>query len=238
MDDKRYQYKNMPLNKQVVTEYLLDLDLFPIGHTAPAREYQAKIGELHEMQGGSPAVSKIENTVYEVLRKFRDDDKIYDNRIIQGQWQRISKHAEPEEELVPQLEAEITHGSGTECVYAWYLPIFQNTLDYYPMKIGRSTNDAHERIEQSIGFLPELPKLGFLLKTDHSLIWERMIHGILTCAGRHKKPGQQAIGTEWYVTNPKELQVIVQKLQTHIQDLESEKKRTQRADSSDTKAES
>ena len=74
------------------------------------------------------------------------------------------------------------------------------------MKIGRTGGDAQNRMNESSGYLSERPILGFELKTDDAENWEKLLHGMLHLAGRHMP---EAVGTEWFFTNPDELSEIV-----------------------------
>ena len=48
------------------------------------------------------------------------------------------------------------------------------------MKIGRTGGDPNQRMDESLGYAPEQAILGFLLRTDDSASWEKLLHSVLT----------------------------------------------------------
>ena len=108
------------------------------------------------------------------------------------------------------LPAEIEMESGSECVYAWYLPAYRRIAeiegcDKWPMKIGRTDGDPHERMNSSVGQSPEKPVLAFVLRIDNSSAWEKFIHSSLEI-GRQRI--NDAVGNEWFNTNLEQLRSI------------------------------
>ena len=108
------------------------------------------------------------------------------------------------------LTAEIEMGSGSECVYAWYLPAYRRIAeieghDKWPMKIGRTDGDPYERINSSIGQSPEKPIFAFVLRIDNSSAWEKFIHSSLEIGSQKIN---DAVGNEWFNTNLEQLRSI------------------------------
>lgn len=106
----------------------------------------------------------------------------------------------------------IVSGSGSEYVYGWYLPSYRELArlvgkQHFPIKVGRTTREPHERVNESAGMLPEKPVIGFLLRVDDSDLWERLFHTKLALLGRSRTV---ANGGEWFDTNLDELRHIAE----------------------------
>ena len=108
--------------------------------------------------------------------------------------------------------AEVTLGNGSECVYGWYLPSYRELARlqeerHFPIKVGRTTRNPYDRVNESAGMLPEKPVIGFLLRVDGSELWERFLHAKLALRGRSRV---DANGSEWFDTNLDELRHMVE----------------------------
>ena len=60
--------------------------------------------------------------------------------------------------------------------------------------------------------MPEYPEIGLIIETDNPPHIEQLIHGILKALNRHIE--EDAPGTEWFRTNPNEVEAIYNNLQT------------------------
>ena len=115
-------------------------------------------------------------------------------------------------QLTPLPAAEISLGNGSECVYGWYLPSYRELARlqeerHFPIKVGRTTRNPDDRVNESAGMLPEKPVIGFLLRVDDSEPWERLLHAKLALRGRSRV---DANGSEWFDTNLDELRHMVE----------------------------
>ena len=73
-------------------------------------------------------------------------------------------------------------------------------------------DDPHERVRQQTDSptgLPESPQIGLIIKTDNAQGIERAIHSILSAKGKHK---EDALGKEWFITSPEEVEEIYHKI--------------------------
>ena len=111
-----------------------------------------------------------------------------------------------------EATAEVTLGEGEQSVYGWYLPTYRELAElkgeaHFPVKVGRTTKAVpYHRLTAHLGTSPEKPKLGFLWRTDNAELWEKVLHIKLRQRGQHMT---EALGNEWFWTNPQELREIV-----------------------------
>ena len=102
-------------------------------------------------------------------------------------------------------------GDGSQTVYAFYLPTYRDAAkaqgeDRWPIKIGMTaTGSVAARLDAHRTALPEAPVLAVRLRVDNASTVERVIHGVLALRGLRS---DQAGGSEWYVTNPAEIESI------------------------------
>ncbi len=117
-----------------------------------------------------------------------------------------------EAKAAKEAPAEIIIGDGEQSVYGWYLPTYRILAkirgeEHWPVKVGTTAKIApHKRVITHIGTAPEQPVLGFVLKTDRAELMEKWLHIELTLRKRHIP---DALGKEWFLTNPEELRRIV-----------------------------
>ncbi|MYF37529.1 MAG: GIY-YIG nuclease family protein [Gammaproteobacteria bacterium] len=216
--------KNLPLGRELFREYLLNEKLFPPGYVGSREEFLSRIEEEHERLGGLHSKVKYPlGSLRKALAQLRDLG-YYENPTTNS-WRRIAvttEHATQNQILVnyrkaPPLAVDpskpITVGKGGEAIYAWYLPQYLKDVGHFPMKIGKTSSSVEVRITEQVGYLPEKPVIGFVLCTDHSNEWERLLHTVLKLMHRSCP---SAVGTEWYETTPEELAEIVHQLQALI----------------------
>ena len=109
------------------------------------------------------------------------------------------------------LVRERTIGSGNSSVYLYYYPQYRASAEskdekVWECKIGRTIHsEADGRIREQATGLPENPKIGLHIQTDCPTETERIVHNILKVRGKHIK---EAPGTEWFRTNPSEVEEI------------------------------
>ena len=73
------------------------------------------------------------------------------------------------------------------------------------MKVGQTTAEPSKRTKSHIGTAPEKPVIGFLVRTNHADLLERLLHIELIV---RKQYMPDALGAEWFLTNPEELRDI------------------------------
>ncbi|RKU39471.1 hypothetical protein C6496_01760 [Candidatus Poribacteria bacterium] len=101
-------------------------------------------------------------------------------------------------------------GSGSESVYVYYFPTCQlyNKLclevPYFPCNVGCTKGDVKTRISHQIGQqLPEKAKIALVIRTEDCEALEDKIHEKLK-----RENLEDAVGTEWFLTNPAEVEGI------------------------------
>ena len=115
-------------------------------------------------------------------------------------------------------------GSGSESVYLYYFAAYKlNSIYYikyvddshktpiYACNIGRTIGDVKDRVSDQIGQqLPEKPILALIIRTDDCYALETKIHDELKRRGcwLDPKSGADVIGTEWFLTNPTQVEGI------------------------------
>ena len=120
-----------------------------------------------------------------------------------------------DEQTYPQ-----TLGDGNEAVYLYYYPTYRENAErkrppvwkknretvIWPCKIGETHDqDTYTRTRQQGREAPEKKVIALIMKTDVSGWLEKMIQEILKHWGRHI---HEAVGTEWYLTSPAEVERI------------------------------
>lgn len=213
--------RGVPLARPQVQTYLLDQTLFPVGYIAERKEYQNKIDNIHSDRGGRPPKQGDSSAVLKNALSVLKAEGFYENPSV-GYWRRTDKDAtltssvkstaEIEKTARKHKDIEIIFGKGSQSVYAWYFPKFKDA-SLFPMKIGRSDVSVPERVQDSVGYAPEPPKIALIFQTDYSVQYEKILHAILTIQHRRVK---NAVGKEWFETNPEELQQIIEKIEAII----------------------
>ena len=120
-----------------------------------------------------------------------------------------------EEEIIqpdqPDSPYEKTVGSGKGSVYLYYYPVYPQLAESkgessWPCKVGKSERDPTIRVEsQAATAMPEKPKIALLIQTDKPAELEKAIHKLLAKDGKQMKG---ALGAEWFVTSPSEVEEI------------------------------
>jgi hypothetical protein len=124
------------------------------------------------------------------------------------------------------LKPEKVIGEGHESIYVWYC---KNELDLanlkgdssYACKVGRTSGDVPTRlIAQGYTAFSSEPVVPLVIRTRDSLTLETLIHATLKYAGKRIK---NAHGTEWFKTNPQEIESIYDALEQIAASIKSEK---------------
>ncbi len=180
----------------------------------------AKVDEYWSSNGGVQGVQKTGDVVQKALHSLRDNGLCVN--VVRGIWRIVSGEENLEEitnddavesdstKSEPDIEFKTTIGSGSQSVYLYYAPAYEELAKYrgessWPCKIGCTHGRVIDRIyKQGIKTaFPEEPIVGLVIKTDDCDSLERLIHSSL------KMAGVQIFGfggTEWFKISPSALQ--------------------------------
>ena len=174
------------------------------------QELRRQVDELHLTSGGQPYAGKTHHPVRTALTKLNKEGVV--SNVGLGKWligSRSSSSAFENDE--GKSDYPPTIGTGRDQVYVYYFPTFKRMAEsedksIYECKIGRTEDDAKRRSYSQTGTgLPEEREIGLVIRTDAPKKVERYLHGILKIFGRRK---EEAPGTEWFYTNPVEVEDI------------------------------
>lgn len=157
--------------------------------------------------------------VYSILHKLEEDGRVElqraDNNRITAKLtslerDRRANKANKREKVDTSTTKRI--GEGNESVYLYYLPTYKRDaeskgLDHWPCNIGYTTDSAEKRVASQIGDqLPEKAILSLVIQTHDCKALEKRIHAELK--RRERWIGADTVGTEWFSTNPTEVENI------------------------------
>lgn len=97
-------------------------------------------------------------------------------------------------------------------VYAYYLPSYKELALLkgqlnWPIKIGKTAIGVQERVSsQAATAVPEVPKMVFEIECEDGHKLEKAIHSVLDYRAQRL---ENALGIEWFNTNPTELKAIL-----------------------------
>lgn len=130
---------------------------------------------------------------------------------------------EPNEEYIEPRKIKplkiIGPDDATKTVYLYYYPAYKELAElknekYWRCKIGLTDSiDPVYRIQAQVTTeICEPPVVPFLIRTNNSSGLETSIHTIIENRGRKCV---DALGTEWYFTNPEEIEELVRYIENH-----------------------
>ena len=207
----------------------LIVELFAGGEPAHRDEIAQRVLKTHMDRGGKPN-KQLTDFIGTTLGKLEREDDLAKflllGKAADCRWKILESRTEAEAigpsihqrrlQKLSSLDAEIVMGVGEESVYAFCykshrIAAESNQSLHWPIKIGMTKSDYRTRIwDQVKTNTHEQPVVELLLRTDRADVWERLLHSILTEAGRHKS--DISTQTEWFFTNPKELQSLIDEL--------------------------
>ena len=147
----------------------------------------------------------------EVVPAMVKQARRYYDAIASGKAEAPEVILNPYKERVDVSQARII-GSGGESVYLYYFPTYQRYAEVlgepqWPCNIGRTKNVVTDRVSQQIGDqLPEKPQIALILRTENCQRLETHIHNVLK-----SRQIEDAIGKEWFLTDPSEVEAIYQR---------------------------
>ena len=162
-------------------------------------------------------------------------------RPISDQRQRLKQERGRIEKVVKNVDTSEVRviGSGSESVYLYYFPAYKlNSIYYikyvddshetpiYACNIGKTIGDVKARVSDQIGQqLPEKAKIALIIRTDDCDSLETEIHDELKRRGcwLDPKSGADVIGTEWFLTNPTQVEGIFKSIDEKRKKEEAEK---------------
>ncbi len=215
-----YEYVGVPLIPKIAQELIIEKFS---GKTVNRQEIIETVIQIHCDRGGLPSEAQNvpETTIYAALYKLKKSgiaenpsqgywriDLIPDSPGREGPESVEPPQAPDEEEIIePDVPSEI--GSGEDSVYLYYLPLYRKEAQskgesVWPCKVGRTRHDPVRRVRAQTS-APEEPELALTIRTDTPSDMEKAIHAILAVRGRHMEHAQ---GTEWFHTNPSEVEEI------------------------------
>ena len=192
-----YAHVGKPLTTQITYELILE---FFYGETATKQEIVRKVDEAHLERGGLKAETKVHPATNALARLKRHGQAA--NASL-GTWE-ISETSRPPIENDDMK----TIGAGDNSVYLYYYPTYRQFAESqgkstWQCKIGRSdyADPVHRIYEQTGTALPEQPKIGLVIRTNHPKEMELAIHGLL-------EKVEDASGSEWFWASPSKVESI------------------------------
>ena len=231
--NQEFLVDGVPLQAQHAQKYILTL--FSGKKQGIARRQMLdSILKHHCDQGGSPPSGPIVATVKQALSGLKtaglarnssgywwfkqslNEDFANKSGSLDGHIAEVDSQSNLENKESPSNDHTpcVELGTGPQTIYAYYFPSYRELAshkrdDRWPMKIGKAAVDVQTRIrEQGVTALPEAPVIAFTWKMENADQAERALHGILSVMGRSSN---QALGSEWFLTNPEELEALVTK---------------------------
>ncbi len=212
-----YEYEGKPLNIPI-GRYIIEKRFW--GQTIQINDLKKRVDKYHESRGGLETKARSHHPVVNVLRRLKEKG-LADNppELEHGTWQIGLEKAAilPDEN---ESDAPKTIGSGDGYVYLYYLPNDKRLAELedesiFACKVGMTEDHPNRRIWAQTGAgLPDEPIIGLIIKTDVPSDLEQCIHNILKAVGRYK---EDAPGTEWFFTNPDEVEEIFNALHPILQ---------------------
>lgn len=221
---ENYPFKDAPLTPQIIAA--LALELFK-GKIVKRNDIGQQVEAYHLQRGGAACQAQsLTASVKRALQQIKTENKV--ENFAHGLYRFSS-----DDEIEPDISANNddntdciaedqtaegtsivplkTIGVGKEMVYAYSYPTYrahaiQNSEPTWPVKIGMSSNGVSRIFDQVGTALPERPEIRLALMTDNSAALEKMLHSILSQAGRSL---DESPGTEWYRTNEDEIESIL-----------------------------
>lgn len=207
----KYKYYGASLTPSIFTELLIK---FYDGKQF--QRYQAinKILEYHTSNKGLPPKMDGSQLFKAATRNLKDKGL---KDVSYGVWRLNYEIQETilEENVIKEklvtLEADKEIGEGLSAIYVYYYDIYKLYAEVkgkssWECKIGRSDGEPIERVlTQAKTSYPELPHIALIIRCIDSHQLEKAIHNILKARGKWL---DNASGTEWFDTNPQEIESI------------------------------
>ena len=200
-----YKYAGQPLTPTIAGELILEY----FGGEFARQELTKQVNKFHLENGGHKCISMKYNPVGVALDNLTKEGIV--KRLKRGRY-LINSHSSPS---LDDRDGPKTIGSGNGFVYLYYYPAYKLLAGFqgkssWSCKIGMTDGDPNLRAFAQAGTgMPEEPEIGLIIRTDAPSDVERRIHDILRIFDRHI---EDAPGTEWFLTNPGQVEEIFNSL--------------------------
>lgn len=222
---EKYEHQGKQFTRAVAMELIFKAYVWkpPVDNQTICEE----VYQIHKSGGGLPFKSENEDIrVRQVVKRALTELKCNGGATKEQElWhihERDDENIRSDEQKYPK-----TLGTGSEEVYLYYYRAYRERAEvrrppvwktfqkrrFWECKIGETHDqDTKKRTGQQGREAPEKKVIALIMKTDTSHWLENMIQEILKNWGRHVP---HAIGTEWYRTNPSEVEDIYLFLQSN-----------------------
>ncbi len=174
-----------------------------------------KLG-LKDTWGNSTIWGNPIGIVYSILHKLEEDGRVElqraDNKRITAKLTSLERDRRANKKEKVDTSTTKRIGEGNESVYLYYFLTYKwyaesKDLDHWRCNIGYTTDSAEKRVASQIGDqLPEKAILSLVIQTHDCKALEKRIHAELK--RRERSIGDDTVGTEWFSTNPTEVENI------------------------------
>lgn len=183
-----------------------------------------RVFDYHEKNGGAHNSVNKTNIVKKALTTMLKNGEI-PKQATHGYYE-IKNEAYPREIILsddikvepPEIECESSEMELPSALYAYYYPTYEQLAmikgkDKWPIKIGMTSRSISERLASQATAFPEVPKVIISFNTQTPALLEYLIQAILKLRGTscYKAATDDSLqcGSEWFMTNPRELQEIL-----------------------------
>lgn len=210
--EMEYKYKNIRLTPGVFCDLLMDL----FEDKQFDRQTAIECVVLHHKDNGGDiegvnGIACFKKASQTLTRKGYMKNRAYGTwEISVGGGEIKVEESAKKRESKKNLEADTIVGEGKKAVYLYYFRTYKEIAELkgeteWPCKIGRSDKDPLQRVADQVGTcLPEKPHVALIIKCDDAHNLESAIQSILKLKYKHIG----GAGTEWFTTNPSEVERI------------------------------
>lgn len=175
-----------------------------------------QVTEYHKNNGGLLRKNDYISTFKKACNALKKKGKDLQN-INSGIWRlncdskNIEVVTKKEENTSAPMPVDRIIGEGNQSIYVYYYDIYEKYAesqgkDIWECKVGRTNYSPLQRILSQAGTCyPELPHIALIINCENSDTLESALHNVLKLRNRHLK---SAPGTEWFLTNPFEIESI------------------------------
>ncbi len=213
-----YPYRGMPFVSGIFA--VLARELFA-GKLARRADIITEVTEFHFGHGGLPGRQAVIPIAKKALAAMASAGQVENVEGAYGMWRFASMAGEETEDTYDPddsdpdadaaLEAQLLLAA-PHCIYVYDYPTYAEHAalrgnDRWPHKIGFTRLTAEARIADQVGTaLPENPRIVLSHPSPNAPLLERAIHSALELRGHRIF---DVPGTEWFNTNPIEIQSLI-----------------------------
>ena len=202
-----YKYTNCELTPQVFAECMLQL--FKNKQFTRSECVEA-VQSYHKEHGGLCNRKTYTDTFKKASQDLRKNGNDLQN-IIPGVWRLSCLEFDNVQNAVDVQDTPKELGEGNELVYCYYFPTYKKYAELqgqteWACKVGQTTKNLWDHIYSQVRTcFPEDPCVAITIHCDNAKDLESLIQKVLRTRGKWM---QNAPGTEWYITTPKEVEEI------------------------------